>query len=76
MAQHIRLGFLTHLQGNKGPASLFRDHIETFKFAESFGFCAGWIGQHRLESGRGEPRAAAAPLFFLHQLLKIHTQSA
>lgn len=74
MAQHIRLGFLTHLQGNKEPASLFRDTIETFKVAEAFGFSAGWIAQHHLENGRGEPGAAAAPLILLASIAE-NTQS-
>ncbi|WP_212377665.1 LLM class flavin-dependent oxidoreductase [Acetobacter persici] len=74
MVQHIRLGFLTHLQGSKDPASLFRDTIETFKVAESLGFSTGWIAQHHLESGRGEPGAAAAPLILLASIAE-NTQS-
>lgn len=65
MSNGIRLGFLTHLEGQVPARELFRGMIELFVAAEELGFESGWIAQHHFTSGREGPGAGASPLTFL-----------
>lgn len=65
MSHSFRLGFLTHLEGDAEPHTLYRRFIDLFVRAEELGFDAGWVAQHHFQDGRNGPGAGASPLTFL-----------
>src|SRR6516165_1677100 len=64
MANAVRLGFLTHVEGHADLATLYRRLITQFVAAE-LGFDSGWIAQHHFEDGRSGAGAGAAPFVLL-----------
>ncbi len=65
MANAVRLGFLTHVEGQADVATLYRRLITQFVAAEELGFDSGWIAQHHFEDGRSGAGAGAAPFVLL-----------
>ncbi len=65
MANVVRLGFLTHVEGQADLATLYRRLITQFVAAEELGFDSGWIAQHHFEDGRSGAGAGAAPFVLL-----------
>ena len=54
MSHPIRLGFLTHLEGQGDPRRIYQETLELFVAADQLGFDVGWIAQHhfRIHAGR------------------------
>ena len=65
MANAVRLGFLTHVEGQADLATLYRRLITQFVAAEELGFDSGWIAQHHFEDGRSGAGAGASPFVLL-----------
>jgi alkanesulfonate monooxygenase SsuD/methylene tetrahydromethanopterin reductase-like flavin-dependent oxidoreductase (luciferase family) len=65
MPKAIRLGFLTHVEGQADLHTLYRRLIQLFVAAEELGFEVGWIAQHHFEDGRSGAGAGASPLTLL-----------
>ena len=65
MASAVRLGFLTHVEGQADLATLYRRLITQFVAAEELGFDSGWIAQHHFEDGRSGAGAGASPFVLL-----------
>jgi alkanesulfonate monooxygenase SsuD/methylene tetrahydromethanopterin reductase-like flavin-dependent oxidoreductase (luciferase family) len=65
MANPVRLGFLTHVEGHADLHTLYRRLIELFVAAEELGFDIGWIAQHHFEDGRSGAGAGASPFTLL-----------
>ena len=60
MAKAVRLGFLTHVEGQADLATLYRRLITQFVAAEELGFDSGWIAQHQI-SRTAAPGLGPAP---------------
>jgi len=65
MTNAIRLGFLTHVEGQADLHTLYRRLIAQFVAAEELGFESGWIAQHHFEDGRSGAGAGASPFTLL-----------
>ena len=65
MTNAIRLGFLTHVEGQADLRTLYRRLIAQFVAAEELGFDSGWIAQHHFEDGRSGAGAGASPFRLL-----------
>ncbi len=54
MTRRLRLGFLTHVEGNEDPGRIYQETIELFVAADQLGFDSGWVAQHhfRIHPGR------------------------
>ena len=48
----MRLGFLTHVQGDD-PAQAYRNAQQLFVVADELGFDVGWVAQHHVAAGGG-----------------------
>jgi alkanesulfonate monooxygenase SsuD/methylene tetrahydromethanopterin reductase-like flavin-dependent oxidoreductase (luciferase family) len=49
----FRLGFLTHVRGDRSAAEAYRDALELVVAAEQLGFDAFWVAQHHLQADTG-----------------------
>ena len=61
-AKSIRLGFLTHLEGDRDPRQVYEDALTLFSAADQLGFDVGWIAQHHF---RTHPGRLPSPFPFL-----------
>lgn len=54
MTRRLRLGFLTHVEGDGDPSRLYQETLELFAAADQLGFDSGWVAQHhfRIHPGR------------------------
>ena len=62
MQKSIRLGFLTHLEGDRDPRQVYEDALTLFAAADQLGFDVGWIAQHHF---RTHPGRLPSPFPFL-----------
>lgn len=53
MAKTIRLGFMTHNEGDGDPRRIYAETLELFSAAEQLGFDVGWVAQHHFKGQAG-----------------------
>lgn len=53
MSNSFRLGFLTHLEGNRDPRRIYQETLELYTAADELGFEVGWVAQHHLQEVAG-----------------------
>ena len=53
MNQRIRIGFLTHSEGEGDPRRIYQETLELFAAADELGFDSGWLAEHHFREVMG-----------------------